>query len=81
MEYTFKSKWGDFLTGIVILALGVIGFVGSYSIKVAPGAGNISAQIMPRIISAIMAVLGLILTIKGCITGIHLTQNQKTAQP
>lgn len=58
----------DVISGVVVATLGVIGFIGSYSIKVAPGVGNISATTMPRIISVILFILGLALCAQSIIT-------------
>ncbi|MDR1520038.1 MAG: tripartite tricarboxylate transporter TctB family protein [Planctomycetota bacterium] len=61
----FKNKYADLITGLLLAIWGVIGFFASYYIRVAPGVGNISASMAPRICGALLFVLGLALAYQG----------------
>lgn len=62
---SFKTRYADMIAGLAAIVLGIVGFTASYGVKVAPGAGNISAQVMPRIVSVLVAVLGGLLAVQG----------------
>ena len=64
MERIMK-KYADIVTGIVVVIIGIATYFASFNIRVAPGAGNISASTVPRICSVIFILLGIMLTFQG----------------
>lgn len=61
----FKRKYADLATGLALVLWGILGFHASYGIRVAPGVGNISATTGPRVVSALLGILGLVLAARG----------------